>query len=275
MWLVWIALSRPYTFIVFALILLIIGPLAILRTPTDIFPNINIPVVSVVWTYTDLPPNEMADRITSVFERAVTTTVNDIEHIESESLLGVSVTKLFFHRGVKVAVALSQVTAIAQTILKQLPPGATPPLVLSYNASTIPVIQLVLSSSTLPEQTLNDLGNNFIRTQLATVQGAALPFPYGGKVRQIQVDLNPQAMQTYDVSAQDVNAAIDVQNLIIPAGTQKIGQYEYQVTLNASPLVVKELNDLPIKALPGLVYFIFVMLPMYVMVFHHKPILFG
>jgi multidrug efflux pump subunit AcrB len=251
MWLVWVALSRPYTFIVLALVLLIIGPLAILRTPTDIFPNINIPVVSVVWTYTNLPPDEMANRITSVFERVVTTTVNDIEHIESESLLGVSVTKLFFHTGVNIDVALSQVTAVSQTILKYLPPGTTPPLVLSYNASTIPVIQLVLSSKILPEQTLNDLGNNFIRTQLATVQGAAIPFPYGGKIRQIQVDLHPKAMQTYHVSAQDINAAIGVQNLIIPAGTEKIGQYEYQIKLNASPLTVEELNNLPIKALPG------------------------
>ncbi|CDZ75903.1 Cation efflux system protein CusA [Legionella massiliensis] len=256
MWLVWVALSRPYTFIVLALVLLIIGPLAILRTPTDIFPNINIPVVSVVWSYTNLPPEEMADRITSIFERAVTTTVNDIEHIESESLLGVSVTKLFFHQGVNIDVALSQVTAIAQTMLKQLPPGTTPPLVLSYNASTIPVIQLVLSSSTLPEQALNDLGNNFIRTQLATVQGAALPFPYGGKLRQIMVDLHPKAMQTYHVSPQDINATIGVQNLIIPAGTEKIGMYEYQIKLNASPLKVEELNDMPVKALPdgGVLY---------------------
>lgn len=251
MWLVWVALSRPYTFIVLALMLLIIGPLAILRTPTDIFPNINIPIVSVVWTYTNLPPEQMANRITSIFERAVTTTVNDIEHIESESLLGVSVTKLFFHPGVHIAVALSQVTAIAQTILKTVPPGTTPPLVLSYNASTIPVIQLVLSSSTLPEQALNDLGNNFIRTQLATVQGAALPFPYGGKIRQIMVDLHPKAMQTYGVSPQDINAAIDVQNLIIPSGTEKIGRYEYEIDLNASPLKVEELNEMPVKSLPG------------------------
>lgn len=251
MWLVGIALSRPYTFIVMALMLLIIGPLAILRTPTDIFPNINIPVVSVVWNYTGLPPDEMANRITSVFERGVTTTVNDIEHIESESLIGVSVIKLFFQKGVKIDMALSQVTAIAQTMLKQLPPGTLPPLVLSYNASTVPVLQLVLSSSILPEQQLNDLGNNFLRTQLATVQGAALPYPYGGKVRQIQVDLHPKAMQTYGVSAQDINAAIAAQNLIIPAGTEKIGLYEYLVKLNGSPQTVEELNNLPLKSLAG------------------------
>lgn len=256
MWIVWIALSRPYTFIVLALMLLIIGPLAIMRTPTDIFPDINIPVVSVVWNYTGLPPDEMGNRITSVFERAVTTTVNDIQHIESESLIGVSVIKLFFQPGVNIDIALSQVTAIAQTMLRNLPPGTLPPLILSYKASTVPVLQLVLSSATIPEQKLNDLGNNFIRTQLATVQGAALPYPYGGKTRQIQVDLDPQAMQTYGVSAQGVNAAIGAQNLILPAGTQKIGQYEYIVKLNGSPLKAEELNDVPVKITPGRVLYI-------------------
>ena len=256
MWLVWVALSRPYTFIVLALMLLIIGPLAILRTPTDIFPNIDIPVVSVVWTYTGMSPDDMSDRITSIFERAVTTTVNDIEHIESQSLYGVSVTKLFFHTGVKIAVALSQVTAIAQTMLRQLPPGTTPPLVLSYNAATVPVLQLVLSSPTISEQDLNDLGNNFIRTQLATVQGAALPYPYGGKVRQVQVDLHPKKMQTYGVSAQEINTAINAQNLILPAGTEKIGLYEYYVKLNASPATTDEMNNFPVKAIPGGVLFI-------------------
>ncbi|KTD70174.1 cation/multidrug efflux pump [Legionella steelei] len=256
MWIVWIALSRPYTFIVMALMLLIIGPLAIMRTPTDIFPDINIPVVSVVWNYTGLPPDEMGNRITSVFERAVTTTVNDIEHIESESLISVSVVKLFFQPGVNVDMALSQVTAISQTMLRNLPPGTLPPLILSYKASTVPVLQLVLSSATIPEQRLNDLGNNFLRTQLATVQGAALPYPYGGKVRQIQVDLDLQAMQTYGVSAQDINTAILAQNLIIPSGTQKIGEYEYIVKLNGSPLSPVELNDVPVKSTPGRVLYI-------------------
>jgi len=256
MWIVKIALSRPYTFIVMALMLFILGVLSIIRMPTDIFPNIGIPVVSVVWTYTGLPPEEMADRITSVFERAVTTTVNDIEHIESESLIGVSVIKLFFQPGVNIDIALSQVTAIAQTILRFLPPGTTPPLVLSYNASTVPLLQIILSSTTLPEQTLNDLANNFIRTQLATVQGAALPFAYGGKTRQIQVDINTQAMQTYGVSPQAVNAAIDAQNLILPAGTEKIGLYEYIVKLNSSPLLVEELNQMPIKTNYGGVLYI-------------------
>jgi multidrug efflux pump subunit AcrB len=256
MWLVWVALSRPYTFIVLALMLLIIGPLAILRTPIDIFPNIDIPVVSVVWTFTGMPPSEMAGRITSIFDRQVTSTVNDIEHIESEALNGVSVTKVFFHKEVQIAVALSQITAIAQTLLRQLPPGTTPPLILSYNAASVPILQLVLSSTTLPEQALNDLGNNFIRPQLATVEGASVPSAYGGKLRQIQVDLKPKAMQTYGVSAQDINAAIDAQNLIIPAGTQKIGMFEYLVKLNASPQAANELNNFPIKAIPGGVLFI-------------------
>lgn len=255
MWIVRIALSRPYTFIVFALLLLILGTLTIVRTPKDIFPNINIPVVSVVWNYTGLLPAEMSGRITSPFERALPTTVNDIEHIESQSLLGVSVIKIFFHPTVTIGIALSQVTAIAQTMLRNLPPGTLPPLVLSYNASTVPVIQLVLSSNKLSEQELNDLGNSFIRTQLAPVEGAAIPYPYGGKVRQIQVDLNPDAMQAYNVSPLDINAALDAQNLIIPAGTEKIGLYEYFVKLNASPEVLDDLNNLPVKSLPGTVLY--------------------
>jgi len=251
MWIVKIALSRPYTFIVLTLLLLIIGPLAILRTPTDIFPNIGIPVVSVVWAFTGLPPDEMSTRVTANFERAVSTTVNDIEHIESQSLTGVSVTKLFFQPNANIDVALSQVTAVAQTMLKNMPPGITPPLVLSYNASTVPVIQLALSSAKLSEQELNDFGNNFIRTQLATVQGSALPYPYGGKQRQVQVDLNQEAMQAHGISPQDVNNAIGAQNLILPAGTEKIGAYEYSVKLNGSPTVVDALNDLPIKTVNG------------------------
>ncbi len=248
MWLVRLSLSRPYTFIVLALIILIVGILSIVRTPTDIFPEINIPIVSVVWNYSGLAPDEMANRITSVFERSVTTTVNNIEHIESTSLIGISIIKLFFQPNVDIAVALSEVTAISQTLLKLLPPGTTPPLILNYDASTVPILQLVLSSDTLPEQILNDLGNNFIRTQLATVQGAALPSPYGGKVRQINVDLNMQAMQTYGVSAQNISHAVNVQNLMIPAGTQKIGPYEYIVKLNGSSSIVSELNNLPVKA---------------------------
>lgn len=256
MWIVRLALSRPYTFIVMAMLILLMGILTILRTPTDIFPEINIPVVSVIWSYTGLPPDEMAGRITSNFERAITTTVNDIEHIESQSLLGISVTKVFFHEGTNIDVALSQITAVSQTLLRNFPPGTTPPLILVYNASTVPVLQLVLSSDTLPEQKLFDLGNNFIRTGLATVQGAALPYPYGGKIRQIQVDLNSQALQTYGVSAQDVNAAIGAQNLILPAGTEKIGDFEYIVKLNGSPKTVEELNDLPIRLANGSVLYV-------------------
>jgi len=256
MWIVRIALEKPYTFVVLALLLLILGPLTILNTPKDIFPNIGIPVVSVVWGYTGLPPDEMANRITSVFERAVTTTVNDIEHIESQSLNGVSVVKLFFQPGVNIDIALSQVTGISQTLLRAMPPGTTPPLIISYNASSVPIMQLALSSTKLSEQELFDAGNNFIRTQLATVQGAALPFPYGGKVRQIQVDLDMPKMQALGVSAQEVSNAIGAQNLILPAGTEKIGQYEYNVKLNASPTMVEELNDLPIRTTHGATIFI-------------------
>ncbi len=256
MWIVRLALSRPYTFIVMAILILLLGILTILRTPTDIFPEIKIPVISVIWSYSGLPPEEMAGRITSNFERAITTTVNDIEHIESQSLLGISVTKVYFHGGTNIDLALSQITAVSQTLLRSFPPGTTPPLILVYNATTVPVLQLILSSDTLTEQKMFDLGNNFIRTGLATVQGAALPYPYGGKVRQIQVDLHPQAMQAYGISALDVNAAVGAQNIILPAGTEKIGNYEYIIKLNASPLKVDELNDLPIRASDGSVLYI-------------------
>lgn len=256
MWIVRLALSRPYTFIVFALLLLILGLFTILRTPKDIFPSINIPVVSVVWTYSGLRPIEMSGRITYPFERALPTTVNNIEHIESQSLIGVSVTKVFFHASVDIAVALSQVTAISQTMLRPLPPGTLPPLILSYSAFTVPVIQMVLSSDTLLEQQLFDLGNSFIRTQLAPVEGASIPYPYGGKVRQVQVDLDPVAMQNYQVSAEEVNRAIGEQNLIIPAGTEKIGLYEYFVALNASPKKIEEFNDFPIRKEPNNIVYI-------------------
>lgn len=256
MWIVRLALSRPYTFIVLAFLILILGILTIIRTPTDIFPEIKIPVISVIWSYTGLPPTQMAGYITSNFERVLSTTVNNIEHIESQSLLGISVTKVFFHEGTNVDVALSQITAISQTVLRNYPQGTNPPLILLYNASTVPVLQLILSSKQLPEQKLFDLGNNFIRTQLVSVQGAALPYPYGGKIRQIQVDLNPQAMQTYGVSAQVVNATVGAQNLILPAGTEKIGPFEYIIKLNASPKTVNELNDLPIRAQDDAVLYI-------------------
>ncbi|MDA9272176.1 efflux RND transporter permease subunit [bacterium] len=247
MWLVRVALSKPYTFIVLAILLLLLGTLSIIRTTKDIFPAINIPVVSVVWSYSGMPPDDMANRITTIFELAVTTTVNNIQHLESASLLGVSVTKIFFHEGTDIGIALSQVTSIAQTILKYLPPGITPPFVLSYDASTVPIVNIILSSDTLPEQRLNDLANNFVRPQLATVQGASVPPGYGGKSRQIMVDLNTQAMQKFGVSAQNVNQAVNAQSLIIPAGTEKVGPYEYIIKINNSPPLVEDFNALPLK----------------------------
>jgi CzcA family heavy metal efflux pump len=256
MWIVRIALQRPYTFVVLAILLLIAGPLTIVRTPVDIFPDIGIPVVATVWGFTGLPPDEMANRIVGNYERALTTTVNDIEHIESQSLSGIAVVKTFFHPNVKIDMAVAQTTAIAQTLLRSLPPGTTPPFIMSYNASSVPVMQLALSSNTLSEQELFDIGGNVIRTQLATVQGAALPNPYGGKQRQIQVDLNQQKLQALGLSAQDVSAAVGAQNLILPAGTEKIGTYEYNVKLNGSPTVVDQLNDLPVKTQNGSVVYV-------------------
>src|SRR6202041_2462044 len=224
--LVRIALSRPYTFVVLALLLLILGPLAALRTPTDIFPEIRIPVIGVVWQYTGLPPEQMAGRITSQFQRILTTTVNDIEHIAANSYNGIGIVKIFFQPNVDIRTANAQVTAVSQTILKQLPPGATPPLILNYSASTVPIIQLALSGDGLTEQNLADIGINQLRTPLVTVPGAAIPYPYGGKQRQMQIDLNSQALQARGLSGQDVANALAAQNLITPAGTQKIGGLE-------------------------------------------------
>jgi multidrug efflux pump subunit AcrB len=250
-WIVNVALKRPYTFIVLALLILLISPLVILRTPTDIFPNINIPVVSILFNYTGLGAEEMEQRITSVYERILTTTVNDIEHIESQSLNGTSVVKVFFQPGVQVSAAVAQLTASAQPALRQMPPGITPPLVISYSASSVPILQLALSGQGLSEQQLNDFGTNFIRQSLATVPGAAVPWPYGGKQRQIMIDLRPAAMQAQGLSSADIVSAVSAQNLILPAGSSKIGQFEYDVDLNASPKTVQELNDLPVKATNG------------------------
>ena len=247
MWFVRVALSRPYTFVVLALTILLVGPIAILRTPTDIFPNINIPVVGVIWSYGGLASEELSNRIVSVFERSATTTVNDIEHIESQTLRGISIVKIFFQPNVKIEMAIAQVTAISQSALRQMPPGTNPPFVLSYNASTVPVLQLALSGQKLSEQQLYDLGANFLRTQLATVQGASIPQPYGGKQPQIQVDLNLAALQAKGLAPLDVVNAIGAQNLVLPAGTSKIGSTEYDVDINASTRTVAELNDLPIK----------------------------
>ncbi len=248
MWIVKVALSRPYTFIVLALLILLISPLVILRTPTDIFPNINIPVVSILFNYTGLGAEEMEQRVTSVYERILTTTVNDIEHMESQSLNGISVVKVFFQPGVQVSAAVAQLTASSQPAIRQMPPGITPPLVISYSASSVPILQLALSGQGLSEQQLNDFGTNFIRQSLATVPGAAVPWPYGGKQRQIMIDLRPAAMQAQGLSPNDIVNAVSAQNLILPAGTSKIGQFEYDVDLNASPKTVQELNDLPVKA---------------------------
>src|SRR5215831_8645046 len=247
MWIVRLALRRPYTFVVASLLILIVGPFVILRTPTDVFPNINIPVVSVLWNYGGLNPQEMSDRIVSQTERFMTTTVDDISHIESQSLNGIAVVKVFFQPHANVDKAIAQLTAISQTALRSLPPGTFPPLIISYSASSVPILQLALSGKTLSEQELNDYGLNFIRTKIVTVQGAAVPYPYGGKQRQVQVDLNTTALQARGLSPADVVNAVSAQNLILPAGTSKIGPFEYQVDLNGSPKTVAELNNLPIK----------------------------
>jgi multidrug efflux pump subunit AcrB len=247
MWIVRLALNRPYTFVVMSILLLILGPVSILRTPTDIFPNIDIPVISVIWNYTGLSPEEMSNRIIFQYERVLTTTVNDIEHIESQSLNGIGLVKIFFHPGVQIGNAVAQVTAVSQTLLRQLPPGTTPPLVIQYNASSVPILQLALSGQGLSEQQLGDIGLNFVRTGLVSVPGAAIPYPYGGKQRQVQVDLDTNALQAKGLSPLDVVNAINNQNLILPAGTAKIGNYEYEVDMNGAPVTVAELNDLPIK----------------------------
>jgi CzcA family heavy metal efflux pump len=247
MWIVRIALDRPYTFIVLAVVILFVGPIAIARTPTDIFPNIDIPVVTSVWSYSGMSADEMANRIVSGFERGLTTTVNDIEHIESQTLRGQSIVKVFFHPGTKIEAAIAQITAISQSAVRQDPPGTFPPFIITYNASTVPILQLGLSGQGLSEQQLYDLGVNFIRVQLATVQGASIPNAYGGKQAQIQVDLDPRALQAKGLVPTDVVNAIAAQNLILPGGTSKIGGYEYDVRMHGSPDTVDELNDLPVK----------------------------
>jgi multidrug efflux pump subunit AcrB len=254
-WIVLTALRRPYTFVVLAIIIALFGTRAVLQTPTDIFPNINIPVVSVVWTYNGLLPNDMSGRVIYYYERTLTAQVGDIEHIESQSLNGYGVVKIFFQKDVDIAAALAQVTAASQTVLKLLPPGITPPYVLSYNASSVPILQLALSSKKLPQMQLFDLGQNFIRPQLATVAGAAVPSPYGGKILQVQVDLDQQAMQAHSVSAEDVVNTISVQNLILPAGDEKSGKFDWNVALNASPVVLEKINDLPLKKVNGTIIY--------------------
>ncbi|MDN7427375.1 efflux RND transporter permease subunit [Burkholderia sp. AU45388] len=246
-----LALARPYTFVVLALLILIAGPLAAVRTPIDIFPDIRIPVISVVWNYAGLQPDDMSGRVITYYERTLGTTVNDVQHIESQSFRGYGIVKIFFQPTVDIRTATAQVTSISQTVLKQMPPGTTPPQILNYNASTVPVLQIALTSNTLDEQKLEDYAVNFIRPQLLSVPGVAIPTPYGGKAREVQIDLDPQALQSKGLSAQDVAHALAQQNQIIPAGTQKIGRFEYNIKLNNSPLSLDALNDLPIKSVDG------------------------
>jgi len=250
-----LALARPYTFVVMAILVMIFGVMSAIRTPTDIFPNIGIPVISVVWGYTGLAPDDMSGRIVAPYERVLTTTVNDIEHIESQSFPGMGVVKIFFQPNVNFNAAQAQVTSISQTILKQLPAGATPPIILAYNASSVPVIQLALSSDAHSQVELADLALNFIRPQLVTVPGAQLPYPYGGATRQVQIDLDQNALRAHNVSATDVGAALALQNQISPVGTEKIGAYEFTVDLNNSPKAVADFNNLPVKVVNGTVVF--------------------
>src|SRR5579859_1879755 len=249
MWIVRVALTRPYTFIVFALMVLIVSGVAIMRTPTDIFPNIDIPVIAVDWTYTGLNPEELEGRITTVYERILTTTVDNIEHIESTTVNGQAIVKIFLQPNSSLENANAQVTAISQTVLRQLPPGTLPPLIINYSASSVPILQLGLSGKSLSEQQLNDLGQNFLRPQLVTVPGAVVPSPYGGKQRQVMVNLVPQLMQAKGVSPTDVLNAITSQNVVLPSGTAKVGGFEYDTAVNASPRSIEELNALPIKTL--------------------------
>src|SRR5438270_5209169 len=251
MWIVRLALQRPYTFVVMALLILILSPIVILRTPVDIFPEINIPVVSIIWQFQGLSAQEMADRIVSNPERCLTTTVNDIEHTATQAMDGRAITKVFFHPTANLPTALSQVPAISQTALRQLPQGINPPLIIVYSASSVPIVQVGISSKTLPEQALNDVSVNFIRPQMTTIPGAAIPFPYGGKQRVVAVDIDTAAMQAKGLTPVDVVNAISAQNLILPSGSAKIGALQYAVSMNGSPDTIAEINGLPIKTQNG------------------------
>jgi len=256
MWIVRLALRRPYTFVVLSLLLFFLGPIVIERTPVDIFPNIDIPVVSVIWSYAGLSPQQLSDRITVQYERSLTTTVNDIEHTESQTLNGIAVIKVYFHPNVNISQAVAQITSVSQTALRGYPAGTTPPLIIQYSASSVPVLQLGLSGKGLTEQQLNDFGTTFIRTQLATVEGASMPNPYGGKQRQVQVDIDTQKLQAYGLSAGDVVNAVSAQNIILPAGEVKMGHVDYQIETNSAPTSIPELNDLPIKTVNGATIYI-------------------
>jgi len=251
MWIVRLALRLPYTFVVMSILILILGVVAAVRTPIDIFPNIDIPVINVAWTYTGLSPEEMSDRVIYIFERSLTTTVNNIEHIESESLNGVGIVKIFFHPHTNLASAIAQVTAISQSQVKQLPPGITPPFIITYNASSVPILQLGLFGPGLTEQQLSDMGQNFVRIRLVTVPGIAVPAAYGGKQRTVMVDLNTAALQAKGLSPADVVDAVNAQNLVLPSGTAKMGGFEYYVETNASAETIADLNALPVKTVSG------------------------
>ena len=251
MWIVRLALRRPYTFVVMSILIMILGVVAIVRTPTDIFPNIDIPVINVAWQFTGLSAEQMSDRIVYNYERSLTTTVNDIEHIESQSLNGIGIIKVYFHPHTNIASAIAQVTAISQSTVKQLPPGTTPPFIITYNASSVPILQLGLSGAGLTEQQLADMAQNFVRTGLITVSGIAVPYPYGGKQRTVMVDLNTAAMQAKGLSPNDIVNAVNAQNIILPSGTAKMGSYEYYIETNASAETIKDLNYLPVKTVNG------------------------
>src|SRR5450432_85298 len=256
MWLVRVALQRPYTFVVMSMLIVILGVFTILRMPTDIFPDIDIPVISVIWNYGGLPPEEMEQRIVTGYERVLTTTVNDIEHIESQTLSGISVIKIYFQPGANIDAATAQVTAISQTVIRSMPPGATPPLVIRYSASNVPILQVALESDSLSEQQLFDYGVNFIRADIATVQGAQVPYPYGGKQRQIMVDIDPTQLYAWGLSPRDVNNSLGLQNVILPTGTAKMGVEEYPVLINSSPELIPELGKLPVKTVNGTTVYI-------------------
>ena len=256
MWIVELALKKPYTFIVMAIIILLATPLAIFRTPVDVLPEINIPVISVIWNYAGLSPQQMADRITSVHERILTTTVNDIEHVESQSLHGIAVVKIYFQPNVNIQTAIAQIVAVSQTVLRQMPPGSTPPLIIKYTASSVPVIQIGMSSKEVSEQGLFDLATNTLRPQLVTIPGVAIPWPYGGKQRVVSVDLDTQAILAKGLTSADVINAINSQNLTLPSGTAKINDTEYDVSLNSSPTTIAGLNNIPVRTVNGATTFL-------------------
>src|SRR4029077_19398261 len=256
MWIVRLALRRPYTFVVMAIFIAILGGASIVTMPVDIFPYIDIPVVSVLWVYADLSPEEMEKRVVTNFERSLTSNVNDVEHIESQAYTGYAVVKVYFHPNVKVDMAVAQTTATMQTSLRQMPPGMFPANILKYDAASVPILQLGLSSKSLREQEIFDIGNNFIRTPLGTVQGASVSYPFGGKQRSVMVDLNLDELYAKQLSPIDISNALNLQNLILPAGTAKMAQTEYPIRVNSSPVLLEELNNLPIKTVNGATVYI-------------------